>query len=119
LDISGARMLVCVLYGAPNKKERYLNTLTTVLQEVLDNRGVRGPADLAQRIRSAGYRYTELDVQEHLCCEDAADWHKDFPAALSETLALSEEEVINLIYAAWMGERPPEWLIQQTLGTER
>ena len=117
LDISGGGMLGCVLYEAPTEMERYLSTLSTVLQEVLDNRGVRGPADLAQRIRSAGYAYTELDVQEHLCCEDAADWHKDFPAALSETLDLSDEEVINLTYAAWMGERPPEWLIQQTLGT--
>lgn len=84
-----------------------MNRFGEVLQDLMDSRGLRGPADLSELVGEAGHHVSPEDITALMEGDEWVDGH--FPIWVAEVLGLDTEEMGALARAVAYGqvEHPP------------
>ena len=81
------------------------------LEELLEERGIDGTAELATRLQDAGYPFTDDHIVRYseLAAEDPTpEGSHVLVRAVADVLVLSKAEKAYLTHTFVMDERPPE-----------
>lgn len=84
-----------------------MNRLGEVLQVLMDDRGLRGPADLSELMGKVGHDVSEEDIKAFMEGDEWVDGY--FPRWVAEVLNLDAEEMGAFAHAVAYGqdEYPP------------